>query len=64
MCRESFFWKLSVHGNHVLFANEGAANLNIAKLVINFVFYRDLGNAGLSGQLVPQLGVLTNLQYL
>jgi hypothetical protein len=36
----------------------------IANLVIYCGFHRDLGNAGLSGQLVPQLGVLTKLQYL
>jgi somatic embryogenesis receptor kinase 1 len=30
----------------------------------NLVTRVDLGNAGLSGQLVPQLGILTNLQYL
>lgn len=61
---ESFFWRLSVYGNHVLLANELAANLYIAKLLILCFFCRDLGNAGLSGTLVPQLGVLTNLQYL
>lgn len=27
-------------------------------------FDSDLGNAALSGQLVPQLGLLKNLQYL
>ncbi|KDO83144.1 hypothetical protein CISIN_1g045673mg, partial [Citrus sinensis] len=30
----------------------------------NSVIRVDLGNAGLSGPLVPQLGLLTNLQYL
>jgi hypothetical protein len=28
------------------------------------VSYSDLGNAALSGQLVPQVGQLKNLQYL
>ena len=53
-----------MYGTLEVLAIEGAVNLNLAKLVILFVFYRDLGNAGLSGTLVPQLGVLTNLQYL
>ena len=42
----------------------GATSGVIASLVICHVFHRDLGNAGLSGQLVSQLGVLTKLQYL
>lgn len=49
MCREFFFWKFFVYGNYVLFVNEGVVNFNIVKLVINFVFYRDLGNVGLLG---------------
>ena len=29
-----------------------------------YLFVSDLGNANLKGELVPQLGQLTNLQYL
>ena len=40
--------------------------LNLLNLLFHIVisFYRDLGNAELSGHLVPELGVLKNLQYL
>lgn len=51
-------------GTHAVLAVEGAVNFNVAKLVIRSLYYRDLGNAGLSGKLVPNLGLLTNLQYL
>jgi hypothetical protein len=51
-------------GTHAVLAVDGAVNLNVAKLVIRSLYYRDLGNAGLSAILVPQFGVLTKLQYL
>lgn len=38
--------------------------IDVVFMVVVSHFCSDLGNAALSGQLVPQLGELTNLQYL
>lgn len=46
----------------VVVANQIAVCVSVTLVIFNLS--SDLGNAALSGQLVPQLGLLKNLQYL